>query len=40
MTKVYGLRSEDLYVSVFEGSKEDKLDYDEESLNEWKSIFQ
>ena len=39
MTKVYGLRSEDLYVSVFEGSKEDKLDYDEESLNEWKKYF-
>ena len=39
MTKVYGLNSEDLYVSVFEGSKEDKLDYDEETFNEWKKYF-
>tara|TARA_A100001015_G_scaffold34097_1_gene37769 strand:- start:173 stop:2755 length:2583 start_codon:yes stop_codon:yes gene_type:complete len=39
MTKVYGLKSEDLYVSVFEGSKEDKLDYDEETFNEWKKYF-
>ena len=39
MTKVYGLKSEDLYVSVFEGSKDDKLDYDEETFNEWKKYF-
>ena len=39
MTKVYGLKSEDLYVSVFEGSKEDKIDYDEETFNEWKKYF-
>ena len=39
MTKVYGLKSEDLYVSVFEGSKEDKLDYDEETFNEWNKYF-
>tara|TARA_B100001057_G_scaffold458716_1_gene508241 strand:+ start:3588 stop:6170 length:2583 start_codon:yes stop_codon:yes gene_type:complete len=39
MTKVYGLKSEDLYVSVFEGSKDDKLDYDVETFNEWKKYF-
>ena len=39
ITNVYGLKSEDLYVSVFEGSKEDKIDYDEETFNEWKKYF-
>ena len=39
MTNVYGLKSEDLYVSVFQGSKEDKIDYDEETFNEWKKYF-
>ena len=39
MTDIYGLSSEDLYVSVFEGSKEDKLDYDKDTFNEWKKYF-
>ena len=39
MTNIYGLSSEDLYVSVFEGSKEDKLDYDKDTFNEWKKYF-
>ena len=39
MTNIYGLNSEDLYVSIFEGSKEDKLDYDKDTFNEWKKYF-
>ena len=39
MTNIYGLSSEDLYVSVFEGSKEDKLHYDKDTFNEWKKYF-
>ena len=39
MTNIYGISSEDIYVSVFEGSKEDKLDYDKDTLNEWKKYF-
>ena len=39
MTNIYGLNSEDLYVSVFEGSKVDKLDYDKDTFNEWKKYF-
>ena len=39
ITNIYGLNSEDLYVSVFEGSKEDKLDYDKDAFNEWKKYF-
>ena len=39
MTNIYGLNSDDLYVSVFEGSNEDNLDYDKETFNEWKKYF-
>ena len=39
ITNVYGLSSDDIYVSVFEGSKEDQLDYDIETFNSWKKYF-
>ena len=39
ITKIYGLNKEDLYVSVFEGSKEDKTEFDKESFDEWKKYF-
>jgi len=39
LTQVYGIEKESLYVSVFEGSKdEDDLDMDAEALELWKAI--
>ncbi len=36
LTEVYGLDKNRLYVTVFEGSKEDKLEYDSESYGFWE----
>ena len=36
---IYGINKEDIYVSVFEGSKEDKLEFDQEAFDEWKKFF-
>src|SRR6187402_2248103 len=36
LTEVYGLDQNRLYVTVFEGSKEDNLEYDYESYKYWK----
>ncbi|MEB2775476.1 alanine--tRNA ligase [Algoriphagus sp. D3-2-R+10] len=38
LTEVYGLEKDRLYVSVFEGDKEDKLDLDQEAYDLWKAI--
>ena len=38
LTEVFKIAPENLYVSVFEGSKEDKLDLDTEALELWKAI--
>ncbi|PKD21067.1 alanine--tRNA ligase [Salegentibacter salinarum] len=38
LTEVYKITPENLYVSVFEGSKEDKLGLDTEALELWKKI--
>ncbi|MEZ2415749.1 alanine--tRNA ligase [Muriicola sp. E247] len=39
LTQVYGIEKDSLYVSVFEGSKdEDNLDMDAEALELWKAI--
>jgi len=37
LTKVYKLPKERLYVTVFEGDKEDNIPFDEEAYNFWKS---
>ena len=39
ITKIYGLNKDDLYVSVFEGSKDDKTEFDSDTYNEWKKYF-
>ncbi|MBI6119407.1 alanine--tRNA ligase [Salegentibacter maritimus] len=38
LTEVFKIAPENLYVSVFEGSKEDKLGLDTEALDLWKEI--
>ncbi|TDN87126.1 alanyl-tRNA synthetase [Salegentibacter sp. 24] len=38
LTEVFKIAPENLYVSVFEGSKEDKLELDTEALELWKKI--
>ncbi|PRX40656.1 alanine--tRNA ligase [Salegentibacter salegens] len=38
LTEVFKITPENLYVSVFEGSKEDKLGLDTEALDLWKKI--
>ena len=39
LTKVYKLNKDDLYVTVFEGNKEDQLDKDVEAYNFWSEII-
>ena len=39
LTKIYKLSKDDLYVTVFEGNKDDKLDKDIESYNFWSEII-
>ncbi|MDG2475941.1 MAG: alanine--tRNA ligase [Flavobacteriaceae bacterium] len=39
ITNEYGIDKEDLYVSVFEGSKEDNTQFDQETYDEWKKYF-
>ena len=39
ITNVYGIDKEDLYVSVFEGSKDDNTQFDKETFDEWKKYF-
>ena len=39
ITNVYGIDTEDLYVSVFEGSKDDNTQFDKETFDEWKKYF-
>ncbi len=39
LTKVYGLPKEKLYVTVFEGDKEDNLAFDQEAFDLWKSFI-
>ena len=39
LTKVYKLSKDDLYVTIFEGNKEDKLDKDIEAYNFWSEII-
>ena len=39
LTKVYKLNKDDLYVTVFEGNKEDQLDKDIEAYNFWSEII-
>ena len=36
LTKVYGIDKENLYVTVFEGDKEDNLGFDREAFDFWK----
>ena len=38
LTEVYGLNPNDLYVTVFEGDKEDGTAFDQEAYNFWKAI--
>lgn len=38
LTEVYGLAKEDLYVTVFEGDKEDGTAFDQEAFDFWKKI--
>jgi alanyl-tRNA synthetase len=38
LTQVYKLDKERLYVTVFEGSKDDNIDPDDEARAEWKKI--
>ena len=38
LTEIYKLPSEDLYVTVFEGSKEDNLKIDKEAFDIWSKI--
>ena len=39
ITNVYGLDEKDIYVSVFEGSKDDNTEFDQETFNEWTKYF-
>ncbi|MGA1776950.1 MAG: alanine--tRNA ligase [Flavobacteriaceae bacterium] len=39
LTEVYKINSEQLYVTIFEGSEEEKLGKDEEAYNLWKEIL-
>ena len=39
LTEVYKIPKENLYVSVFEGSKEDNVPFDQESWDIWSSII-
>ena len=39
LTNIYGIKKEDIYVSVFEGSKEDNLEFDQVAFDEWKKFF-
>ena len=39
LTKVYGLNPEDLYVTVFEGDKNDGTAFDQEAYDYWKEIL-
>jgi alanyl-tRNA synthetase len=39
ISNVYGIDKEDLYVSVFEGSKDDNTQFDKETFDEWKKYF-
>lgn len=39
LTKVYGINKDMLYVSVFEGDKEDDLSMDKEAFDFWKEII-
>lgn len=39
LTEVFELPKDRLYATVFEGSKEDKLDADEEALNLWRNLL-
>ncbi len=36
LTEVYKISKEDLYVTVFEGDKDDQLDFDQEAFDYWK----
>jgi alanyl-tRNA synthetase len=39
LTEVYKIPKENLYVSVFEGSKEDNVPFDQEALDLWKELI-
>ncbi len=39
LTKVYKIPKENLYVSVFEGSKEDNVPFDQEAWDIWKTLI-
>ncbi len=39
LTEVYKIPKENLYVSVFEGSKEDKVPFDQEAWDIWKTLI-
>jgi alanyl-tRNA synthetase len=39
LTEVYGLNPENLYVTVFEGDKEDNTAFDQEAFEYWKKII-
>ena len=39
LTEVYKIPKENLYVSVFEGSKEDNVPFDQEAWDIWKSLI-
>lgn len=39
LTEVYGLDKERLYVTVFEGDKEDNLAFDQEAFDQWKQFI-
>ena len=39
LTDQYKINKEDLYVTVFKGSKDDNIPADEETYNYWKKIF-
>ena len=40
LTKEYGINSNDLYVTIFEGSKEDGVSDDSEAFNIWSKIIE
>jgi alanyl-tRNA synthetase len=39
LTKVYGLKTDRLYVTVFEGDEKENLAFDTEAYNEWKKYI-
>ena len=39
LTKVYKLKKEDLYVTIFEGNKDENLEKDNEAFNFWSEIM-